>query len=243
MPNTLQADKRLHKRYEAVFILIFAGILVVLASLDRKPQSQLTQTSQDDVDSIAQHVQPKQVTARQVSKQIPESKQALLKSLNQQHDSESDSNVSVTNRINIEQLIRWVNLNQFQKAHHYLIEQASKAVDQQNHQQLGNIMHLLARVAATQGDLASAEVYLFEALVIFEQISDRRKVADTHLLIGQMYAKRRQIAKLAGWAYGDLLMARFYLSKGSHHDAKQTLDSSINDNLKLGRTGGCGQCL
>ena len=140
-------------------------------------------------------------------------------------------------KLNTTQLIDWVNNDQFAISRHYLIKQASLAVDLQDNYSLGQIMQLLARVAATEGDLASTEVYLFEALDIFEQLDYKQGIADTQLLIGQMYAKRRYIAQQAGWAYGELLMARFYLSKGSTYAAKEALDTSIKDNLSLGRTG------
>ena len=38
-------------------------------------------------------------------------------------------------------------------------------------------------------------------------------------------------------AYDDLLIARYYLSKGRTYIAKQIIDSSIKENLELGRSG------
>jgi len=120
-------------------------------------------------------------------------------------------------------------------ARHYLIKKASAAVDQNDNVVLGEIMQLLGRVSATEGDLASTEVYLFEALDIFEQAENQEQIANTQLLIGRMFAKRREIA--AGSAYDDLLISRYYLSKGRTYIAKQIIDSSIEENLQLGRSG------
>ena len=224
----------INRRHEVVFGVVLASVLIIMAVIERQPDSENHQIVTSDHSVMPEVVIDKPNAATQFDNHIDESRKNLVSLLETQQIQGNHHAVSL---IDAGQLINWVKAAQFSKAHHYLIEKAANAVDSSDHQQLGQIMQLLARVSASQGDLASAEVYLFEALEIFKQLNNQQALADTNILIGQMYARRRQIAQMAGWAYGDLLMARFFLSKGNYYQAKDTLDASIKDNLKLGRTG------
>ena len=230
-----KCSKQLNRRYDVVFGIILAAVLIIIAAINKKPLNNPEVVTAHNASSTNENFRQKINTADHYDSQLIESKRILINSLDIA-DNQKSSNKS-SPLIDKSQLLDWVSANEFSRSHQYLIEKAANAVDMNDHQQLGQIMQLLAQVSASQGDLASAEVYLFEALEIFKLLSNRKALADTNLLIGQMYARRRQIAQMAGWAYGDLLMSRFHLSKGSYYQAKDTLDASIQDNLKLGRTG------
>ena len=227
--------KAINRRHEAVFGIVLSSLLIIIAALSEHPQRKPASIVAINKAPEAQQLREKITTAKSYDSHLNESKRVLINSLetlNLQTGAETQSAV-----IDKDKLLRWIRAGRFSNSHHYLIEQASVAVDMNDHQQLGQIMQILAQLSASQGDLASAEVYLFEAMEIFKQLNSQDDLANTNLLIGQMYARRRQIAQMAGWAYGDLLMARFYLSKGRYYQARDTLDNSIQDNLKLGRTG------
>ena len=227
--------KTINRRYELVFGLGLAAFLIILAGLDQRDENKPIEIVSIDNSTIDKNFSHKSSAVKGYDSQLEDSKHDLIKSLQVSATQVTEKTPSVL--IDEIELLRWIKTDNFSDSHQYLMTQAAAAVDLNDHQQLGLIMRILAQVSASQGDLASAEVYLFEALEIFKQLNSDEDLAKTNLLIGQMYAKRRQIAQMAGWAYGDLLMARFYLSKGNHYQAKDTLDASIQDNLKLGRTG------
>ena len=235
MSNEKNHLKAINRRHEAVFGIVLAAILIVIAVLGKHPQDKSSEVVMLKKVPAEQDFRQTIVTANHYDSQLSESKRVLISSLETPNGTGTVE--SPTELIDERRLLRWIRAEDYLVAHHYLIEQAAKAVDLKDHQQLGQIMRLLAQLSASQGDLASAEVYLFEALEIFKLLNNRQDLAATNLLIGQMYARRRQIAQMAGWAYGDLLMARFFLSKGRYYQARDTLALSIQDNLKLGRTG------
>ena len=235
MSKNRDNSKQINRRYEVIFGFVLAAILIILAVISKSPRdsSELVLTGNDTFKN--EEFNKKISTSKDYDSHLTESKQRLISSL--VVTALPENTKSQSDMIDKKKLINWIRNDNFSKAHQYLIGKAARAVDHNDHQQLGQIMQLLAKVSASQGDLASAEVYLFESLEIFKKLHNHKELADTKLLIGQMYARRRQVAQMAGWAYGDLLMARFYLSKGSYYQAKDTLDTSIEDNLKLGRTG------
>ena len=220
-------------KYGVLFTLVLAVSLFLLTLIQNKyfrdstsNRLAIVETNNNQEKEISVQVKP--------VKQPPNTKNNLLNHIKNNDLVEKPSDLI---KIDKAKLIAWVNNNDYSKARHYLIKKASLAVDENDNAFLGEVMQLLGRVSATEGDLASTEVYLFEALDIFEQSQNQQQIADTQLLIGRMYAKRREIAKRAGFAYDDLLVARYYLNKGRTYLAKEILDSSISENLKLGRSG------
>ena len=220
-------------KYSVGFTLALAIFLFSLTLIQNKflRESSSNKLVENEVVKVPVERESKQIKP---AIQPPDTKKNLLEHI-ENNDLVEDPSHSV--KLDKTKLISWVNNNDYSKARHYLIKQASLAVDEGDNAFLGEVMQLLGRVSATEGDLASTEVYLFEALDIFEQSQNEQQLADTQLLIGRMYAKRREIAKRAGFAYDDLLVARYYLNKGRSYVAKEILDSSISENLKLGRSG------
>ncbi len=225
------------KQKNRFYSIVFTIVLVITLLLITFYQNRFIPTNSDQkiVQSNAEQTVADNVDFEQnTNVELADPKQQLLKHIEKNQIVTQKSNVI---KLDKQQLIDWVNANDFAKARHYLIKKASSAVDVQDNSFLGEVMQLLGRVSATEGDLASTEVYLFEALDIFKLILNHQQIANTQLLIGRMYAKRREIAKRAGNAYDDLLIARYYLSKGRTYVAKQIIDSSIEENLELGRSG------
>ena len=213
------------------FAFALAGSLIAIAIFQNYVTDEDVVVSDLALDNPAiQSVHP----LTRIETAAPDRKQILV-----EHIESRPLKLPASSRINLDyqQLVEWVNNDQYVLARHELMKKASAAVDQNDKHTLGEIIRLLAKVSATQGDLASAEVYLFEALDIFSRLGESRQIADTQLLIGQMYTRRRQIAQQAGWAYGELLLARFFLSEGNSYAARESLDKTIRHNLKLGRTG------
>ncbi len=218
--------------YSMVFTLVLSASLLLVALYKNYHAA-------SNKNTVLVQNEPSKSTAVDHLQQQAEIEDKDPKQLLVEHIEKNNSVLEKSDSIKLDKqkLIEWVRNNNYAKARHYLIKKASAAVDQQDSLVLGEVMQLLGRVSATEGDLASTEVYLFEALDIFSGTQSHQQVANTQLLIGRMYAKRREIAKRAGNAYDDLLIARYYLSKGRTYIAKEIIDSSINENLKLGRSG------
>ena len=225
--------KHKNRLYSIVFTIVLVTTLLLITFYQNR-QSSLESELKVVKNVVEEKVALNNSIEENLTPEPPEPKQQLL-----QHIEKNEIVAKESNQIKLDKrkLLAWVNANDYAKARHYLIKKASLAVDQQDNSFLAEVMQLLGRVSATEGDLASTEVYLFEALDIFEQTQNHQQIANTQLLIGRMYAKRREIAKRAGNAYDDLLISRYYLSKGRTYIAKQIIDSSIQENLELGRSG------
>lgn len=235
MSNDKNYSNVINRRHETVFGVLLCAFLIIVSVFYNRWHQKVPDVVAVNNPPTDQEFRQKINAAEPYDKQLKESTRRLIDSLSALK-SNATANVS-KQLIDEDKLLRWIRAGNYSTSHHYLIERASTAVDLSDYRQLGQIMRILAQLMASQGDLASAEVYLFEALEIFEQLDSRDELANIKLLIGQMYARRRQIAQMAGWAYGDLLMARFYLSKENYYQAKDRLDVSIYENLQLGRTG------
>jgi len=80
-------------------------------------------------------------------------------------------------------------------------------------------------------------VYLDEALSVFEELEDELGIASVEMLRGEISLKRRQQARRAAYAYDVLQLARWKVAQGQFHDAVESLESVVSENLALNRYG------
>ena len=118
-----------------------------------------------------------------------------------------------------------------------LLKLASVAVADDDKNRLGYILNLLGQIAIQEQDLYTAEVYLNEALDIFEDLNDDLGAAQIHMQLGRTHLKARQIARVAGTAYDELQVGRWYLANKIPDIAEQYIVQSIDKNLSINRYG------
>ncbi len=108
---------------------------------------------------------------------------------------------------------------------------------------LGEILVLLGEVSIDAGDLDGAELYLMEALDVFQQAGDRGGVATAQLVLGKMHIRSREMARAASDAYNLLLLARFQLSDFQHQEAESNLQLAVDSSIELRRYGTAASAL
>jgi hypothetical protein len=118
-----------------------------------------------------------------------------------------------------------------------LLKLAAVAVSENDKNRLGYILNLLGQVSIQDQDVYSAEVYLLEALDIFTGLNDEIGTAQINLQLGRTHLKSRQIARVAGTAYDELQVGRWYLSHNIQGQAEQYIRKSIERNLSINRYG------
>ena len=194
MNTSISRQKQKNRFYSIVFTIVLVSVLLLITFYKYHFPS-----SQSHINIVQDQVEQTSVAKLTgqdgLSLDRTDTKKQLLKHI---EDNPISSSEADSIELDMRKLVAWVNTDDYAQARHYLIKKASMAVDQRDNLILGDVMQLLGRVSATEGDLASTEVYLFEALDIFEQTQNYQQIANTQLLIGQMYAKRRGIAKRAG---------------------------------------------
>jgi hypothetical protein len=118
-----------------------------------------------------------------------------------------------------------------------LLKIASYAVADNDKVRLGYILNLLGQVSIQEQDLYSAEVYLMEALDIFNGLEDEIGVAQINMQLGRTHLRSRQIARVAGTAYDELQVGRWYLAKKIPDMAEKYIRNSIRRNMAINRYG------
>lgn len=118
-----------------------------------------------------------------------------------------------------------------------LLQLAAEAVNAGDKNRLGYILNLLGQISIKEQDLFSAEVYLNEALDIFETLGDSVGSAQVYLQLGRTHLRSRQIARTAGTAYDELQVGRWYLGKSLYDPAKVFIEKAIERNLSISRFG------
>jgi hypothetical protein len=101
-----------------------------------------------------------------------------------------------------------------------LLRLASVAVEDDDKNRLGYILNLLGQIAIQEQDLYTAEVYLNEALDIFEDLKDDLGAAQIHMQLGRTHLKARQIARVAGASAYESLV-KLYLREADANLARQ----------------------
>ena len=118
-----------------------------------------------------------------------------------------------------------------------LLELAAEAVREGDRKRLGYILNLLGQVSIREQDLFSAEVYLAEALDIFDGLGDTVGSAQVYLQLGRTHLRSRQIARTAGTAYDELQVGRWYMTRRLYDPAITYIRQAIDRNLSISRFG------
>ena len=118
-----------------------------------------------------------------------------------------------------------------------LLNKAAQAVTDGDKSRLAHVLSLLGQVAIEEQDLDAAEVYLLEALDVYETLSDKVGSAQIYMQLGRTHVKAREIARTAGDSYDRLLIARWQLSEQHYAAAEQNLKHVIDKSLAVNRFG------
>ncbi len=130
-----------------------------------------------------------------------------------------------------------IELNKFQRARALLLNQASDAVAAGDDKSLAATLSELGEVSLLEEDIDTAEVYLAEALEVFEQLDDEVAQASVYMQFGRLHLLSRQRARLASGAYDSLLIARWKIAHGQFYSAEADLYRVAESNLGLKRFG------
>ena len=136
-----------------------------------------------------------------------------------------------------EEISDLVELGEFQRARSLLLEQAIDAVIAEHDTTLAQTLAVLGEVSILEQDIDTAEVYLNEALEVFQQLADEVGEAGVYMQFGRLHVLSRQRARRASRAYDSLLIARWKISKGRFYSAEPDLYRIAESNLKLKRFG------
>jgi hypothetical protein len=118
-----------------------------------------------------------------------------------------------------------------------LLVRAALAVSAQDKRELGHVMSLLGQLSIEEHDLDSAEVYLLEALDVYQSQGDTVGAAQVYMQLGRTHLKAREIARTAGDSYDRLLVARWQLSQGRLSAAEQNFRQVVEESLAVNRYG------
>jgi hypothetical protein len=119
----------------------------------------------------------------------------------------------------------------------HLLNKAAQAVADGDKIQLGHVMSLLGQLSIEEQDLDSAEVYLMEALDVYQSLGDSVGAAQVYIQLGRGRLKSRELARTAGDTYDRLLVARWQLSQGQHAVAEQNFRYVVDKSLAVSRYG------
>jgi tetratricopeptide (TPR) repeat protein len=125
----------------------------------------------------------------------------------------------------------------YQQARTQLLEIAAAAVAQDDQPRLGDTLLLLGEVAINQQELASAEIYLQEALYLAMSHDNVMATASSYQLLGQLNIRARELARHAANTWDDLWQARNSIARGYYQGVNENLQSVIRNNLEIRRYG------
>ncbi len=117
-----------------------------------------------------------------------------------------------------------------------LMNAAATAVRNEDRPQLANQLALLGAAALADSDLDTAEVYLDEALAIYEERDDQLGIGSVELLRGRVALLERERARDAASAYDKIQLAGWSVAKSRFSEAEDSLREAIDENLRLDRT-------
>ncbi len=126
---------------------------------------------------------------------------------------------------------------EFTRAKDELLNRAIDAAAAMDNKALAFNLGELGELALQQGELGMAEVYLSEALELYEDLGDDVSVADIHVQVGRLHLYTRQRARQTSDAYDQLLISRWMISNGQFQQAEGQLKQIVQTNLKLHRYG------
>ena len=218
-----------HYPYASVFI---PGLLVCILVIETRTLWQRTEPSETTVSH------PAPARSNSISNKLIQqivSEEMENKNTEQQSQQIDESEIS-SSEINPRLATLLANQN-FEELRDELLQLASAAVSENDKNRLGYILNLLGQVSIHEQDFYSAEVYLMEALGVFEQLGDEIGTAQINLQLGRTHLKTREVARTAGTAYDELQVGRLYLLNGFHEIAKSYIKRSIEGNLSINRYG------
>ncbi len=125
----------------------------------------------------------------------------------------------------------------YKQAQTELLQVAADAVAQEDQPRLGSTLLLLGEVAINQQELATAEIYLQEALYLAMQGDDVVATARGYQLLGQLNISARELARHAANTWDDLWQARNAIARGYYRGVNENLQGVIQDNLEIRRYG------
>ena len=117
-----------------------------------------------------------------------------------------------------------------------LMNKAAMAVRDEDRLALANQLALLGAAALADSDLDTAEVYLDEALSVYEEEDDQLGIGSVELLRGRVALVERERARDAAYAYDKIQLAGWSVAKSRFSEAEASLQSAIEENLRLDRT-------
>jgi hypothetical protein len=126
---------------------------------------------------------------------------------------------------------------QYRQARTRLLEVAAAAVLQDDQARLGESLLLLGEVAINQQELASAEVYLQEALYLSMASDNLLGTGRCYQLLGQLNIRARELARQASNTYDELWQARNSIARGYYQGVNESLQAVIQENLGIRRYG------
>ena len=150
-------------------------------------------------------------------------------------DLQIDEAISATRPVLSSEIESLSRQGEFQRAKDKLLDRALDAVAAADNEALAFQLSELGELALLQGDLGMAEVYLQEALELYDENGDEVAVAGIHLQKGRLHLFARKRARVASDAYDQLLISRWKISKGRFSETEGPLRKIVADNLELNR--------
>ena len=158
-----------------------------------------------------------------------------------EHDSALEQELMARTALDIrdisEELTELLEEKEFRIINDELLQVAARAVETGDQAKLGGVLSLLGQLSIEERDFDSAEVYLMEALDVYEEAGNTFGAAQVHMHLGRMHLKLRQRARTAGQVYDRTLLARWQLTHGRYDSAEQNLIFAIDENLSIDRFG------
>ena len=116
-----------------------------------------------------------------------------------------------------------------------LLLEVAEALTHDQKARLGYLLCLLGHLSVREQELHTAQVYLLESMDIFQDLGYTPGIAQVNLQLGHLHARNRQIARIAGTAYDELQLGRWYLANDMPEVAEPFILNSIDRNLSINR--------
>lgn len=125
----------------------------------------------------------------------------------------------------------------YKQARPQLLQIAAASMLADDQVRLGDTLLLLGEVAINQQELATAEIYLQEALYLAMSRDNIVGTARSYQLLGQLNIRARELARRAAITYDQLWQARNSIARGIYQGVNENLQAVIRDNLEIRRFG------
>jgi len=129
----------------------------------------------------------------------------------------------------------------FEDVANTLLSAAGDFAAQQDYESLAENLVLLSVNELRMDDIATAAVYLDEALSVYEELGDNLGIAEVEILRANVSIKSRENARRAAYAYDSLQVARWKVANGYFEEAVPELKNVISENLSLKRFGAAAE--